>query len=378
MGEITPRQIKKNNRSRIYKYIYKSGQKGVSQQEISLTLRMSRPTIAYNLSELENDGLILKSGLLESDQPGRKPVIWVADANYKIAIGVEIIRHAVKIIAINLYASKISRKVIRIEFKNDEAYFRYISEQIKDFISSLKLKDPCKKILGLGFAVQGLVSEDGRKVIYGEILKCTGLEINVFEKWLDYPCKFIHEPDGAALSELWVSPELERAVYLSMSIHLGGALILDRKIMNGLHRHTATFEHIEAQPNGDLCYCGKRGCFETICSMEALVGNDKEPDEFFKHVREGNLEASERWRIFLKYLAKLIAQLHLVVDSKFILGGHLAPYFNEDDIKILYRKVREHTPFIEDDDYILISKMPSHNITVGAALPYVIQFLENM
>ena len=375
---ITPELIKQKNRNRIYEYIYRQGDKGISQQEISIALNISRPTVAYNLRELEKDGLILQSGLLELDQQGRKPVIWTANADYKIAIGVEIIRKVVEVIAIDLYASKIKKEVFNIEFKNETKYFKYVSDKIKTFIASLNLKNAHKKILGIGFAIQGLASEDGTILTYGEILKCTGLKIDVFKQWLDYPCRFIHEPDGAALSELWLSPELEKAVYLSLSVHLGGAIIAKRKIMNGLHRHSATFEHITAVLNGDLCYCGKRGCFETICSMEALIGPDNSPDEFFRRVRKNDPEASERWQVFLKYLAKLITSLHLVFDAKYILGGHLAPYFNDDDIRVLYDEIREQTPFYEESDFILKSKMPSHNITIGAALPYVLEFLESL
>ncbi|MBR1438936.1 MAG: ROK family protein, partial [Synergistaceae bacterium] len=263
------------------------------------------------------------------------------------------------------------------EYSNDEKYYEHITEKIKEFIASLKINDPSKKILGIGFALQGLVSEDGNTVIYGEILKCTGLTIDVFAKRLDYPCRFVHEPDGAAVSELWVSPELDSAVYLSMSEHLGGALISQRKVINGMHRHSATFEHITACKDGDLCYCGKRGCYETICSKVALLKGD-DPDEFFRRVRKGEAGASERWGVFLRHLGRLIAHLHLVIDSKFILGGHLAPYFTDDDIKVLYEYSRERTPFTENDDYILLSKMPSHNITIGAALPYIMNFLERV
>ena len=376
-NSITPEQVRENNRNRIYEYIYRKGENGSSQQEISIALNISRPTVSENLRELEKYGLVLKSGLIENSNYGRKPVLWTANADYKIAIGVEIRESVVKIIAINLYGSKIKREVVNIEFKNDDSYFKFISEKIKNFISSLNLTDASEKILGIGFTHQGLVSENGDTVIYGEILKCTGLKIDVFKKWLDYPCRFVHEPDGAALSELWVSPELEEAMYLSMSIHLGGALILDRKIINGQHRHGATFEHITAQPDGKLCYCGKRGCFETTCSMEALIGGDKEPDEFFNLVRANEPEALNKWNTFLKYLARLITSLHLVIDTKYILGGHLAPYFNEDDIKMLYDEIRKNTPFKEDDDYIIVSKMPSHNITIGAALPYILEFLES-
>ena len=205
---ITPAQIRENNHNRIYELIYKQGHKGISQQEISSALNISRPTVAYNLRELQEECLIIQENLQPepSQSAGRKPIIWAADSEHKIAIGVEILREAVKIIAINLYAEKINYEIIEIEFNNNESYFKYISERVKNFIDSLTLKNASQKILGIGFALQCLVSEDGQTVIYGEILKCTGLKIDVFTKWLDYPCMFVHEPDGAALSELWVSP----------------------------------------------------------------------------------------------------------------------------------------------------------------------------
>ena len=374
INRITPQRIRQTNRHLIYSCIYEHEDGQVSQQEISRELRMSRPTVASNLSSLEQEGLIFRSGLLDGDMPGRKPVTWSISAEYKIAVGVEIFKHAVKIIAIDLYGRPLKLQKLRIEYENCEAYYERVSSVIKEFINGLGLKD---EILGIGFALQGLVSEDGESVIYGEILKCTGLKIDVFMRWLDYPCRFVHEPDGAAISELWVSPELQDAVYLSMSEHLGGAVISRRKVINGMHRHAATFEHITACPDGELCYCGKYGCFETVCSKVALLRGEY-PDEFFAKVRNGEHEACERWGIFLRYLGRLIAHLHLLVDTKYILGGHLAPYFRQEDIDVLYKYVRERTPFIEEDDYIMISKMPSHNITIGAALPYIINFLENV
>ena len=33
-------------------------------------------------------------------------------------------------------------------------------------------------------------------------------------------------------------------------------------------------------------------------------------------------------------------------------------------------------PFEDSEDYIHISKMPSHNITIGVCLPYIRAFLE--
>ena len=53
---ITPNQLKQNNRSLIYHYIYEN--KNVSQQDISYDLRLSRPTVTSNLASMEKEGLI--------------------------------------------------------------------------------------------------------------------------------------------------------------------------------------------------------------------------------------------------------------------------------------------------------------------------------
>lgn len=372
-NRITPGQIKKTNRQQIYDYIYQ--QEKVSQQDIIYALRLSRPTVAANLAELEEDGLIYKNGQLDFDQIGRKAAAYSIVPTYRVAIGVEIMAAMIKMIAVDLYGKKIRREAVEILFKNEPLYYKEVCGRILKFIDGLGI--PGENILGIGFAMQGLVSADGSTVVYGKILDCTGLNRDVFAAHLPYPCSLHHDPDSAALSELWSSPELTTAMYLSLSRHLGGSLISKRNIMTGKHGHMATFEHIQVQPKGELCYCGKRGCAETICSMKALLG-DEDPDAFFEAVRAGSPEPAERWRAYLKHLSYLIGNIHLILDVDFILGGHLAPYFTEADIQFIYDEIRRTCPFEDSDDYILISKMPSHNITIGAALPYIQGFLEDI
>lgn len=372
-NRITPGQIKKNNRQQIYNYIYQ--ERNVSQQAISYALSLSRPTVATNLAELEEDGLICKNGQLESDQIGRKAVAYAIVRDFRIAIGVEIMRHRVKLIALDLYGEKLRRDVLTCEYANFEGYYERLCEQIKTFIASLDVSPD--RVLGIGIAMQGLVSPDGRTMVYGKILNCTGLKIDAFEQWLNQPCRFIHDPAAAAISELWVSQELENAVYLSLSRHLGGAIIMNRRIVNGRHGHSATYEHVQVHPRGELCYCGKRGCWDTLCSMKVLIGND-DADAFFEAARREGTPEAQRWHTYRKNLARLIEDMHLLHDEEIILGGHLAPYLTEEDIRVLYSEIHRLCPFEEADDYIRISKMPSHNITVGAALPYIQRFLEDI
>ncbi len=369
---ITPVAIRKNNRKLIYDYIYSEGK--VSQNDIAAALRLSRPTVASNISDLEEDGLIFKDGQQDSDQIGRKAIVYSVVPDCRIAIGVELTSRHVKIINVDLYGRKIDRVVHNVKYENNDTYYAKVCELIMDFTESHGITPD--QVLGVGIAMQGLVSPDGNTVIYGEIMKCTGVTIDIFQKRLPYKCTFIHDPEGAALSELWVSPELTNAIYLSISEHLGGALIQDRNIVRGKSGHSATFEHIQFDPHGAKCYCGKTGCFETVLSMHALLG-DEDAEKFFAEARKTNTPESGKWENFLHTLGSLIGAVHLVHDADYILGGHLAPYFTEEDIEVLYNVVRVDCPFEEPDDFIHISKMPSHNITIGAALPFIKDFLDN-
>lgn len=372
-GRITPGQIKRTNRQLIYDYIYKSER--VSQQDIAYALRLSRPTIAANLTDLETDGMIYRNGQQDSDLIGRKAVAYSVVPDYRVAIGVELMRRETKIIAVDLYGKKIERAVIQSEYQNDESYYKKTCGHILKFIEDLKLRE--EQLLGVGFAMQGLISHDGTTVLYGAILKNTGLSIEAFQKYLPCPCTFIHDPEAAALTELWYSPELINAIYVSISKHLGGAMILNRNVRPGKHGHNATFEHIQANPRGALCYCGKRGCMETLCSMNALLGQDP-PELFFEAVRNGSAAESRKWKTFLSNLARMIYSMRLVCDVDIVLGGHLAPFINEEDIRFLYQEVRKCSPFEDQDDFLRISKMPSHSITIGAALVYIRSFLDDI
>lgn len=371
---ITPGQIKQNNKSLIYHYIYQNPK--ISQQDIAYDLHLSRPTITANLNALETDGFIQKDGQISTESAGRKAAAYSIVSDYRVAIGVEILKHNVKIIAVNLYGEPIDYRTLPIAYTSKDSYYKKVCQTITDFLGTLKLTD--SQILGVGFAMQGLVSPDGETVVYGQILSCTGLTIDVFRRHLPWPCTFIHDADAAATSELWSSKELTDAFYLSLSTHLGAAMISKRSILSGKHGHNATVEHISLSSDGPRCYCGKRGCLETLCSLNALLKEDESLDNFFQVLKEGEALYQNRFTAYLTNLAKAINLLHLIYDQDFILGGHLAPYLTQEDLAFLHKKIRQMTPFAEFEDFLLISNMPQHNIAIGAALSHLKAYLSTL
>jgi N-acetylglucosamine repressor len=369
-NSITFKDIKKNNYSLIYHLIYQNEK--LSKQEIANGLHLSLPTVTQNLVRLEEEKLIEKSGQFKSSV-GRRAAAYTICPQARISIGVEIQKKTVRILAIDLLGIAFQQTELSLHFSNVDSYYKELSHAVQSFITSLNAAD--EQVLGIGFAVQALTSIDGQKITYGKILNCTGLEIHVFSQYFNYPCMFVHDAKCAATTELWVREDIGDAVYLSIGMHLGGAVIINNQIEMGKEGHSGTIEHMTMDPNGAPCYCGKKGCMETFCSVHALLEEDESLDFFFQQVRFRIPSYEERWDTFLDHLAFSINNIHLVINREFILGGHISPYLIEEDIDILHEKINEKTAFPSNEKFIFISRSPENGVPIGAAIPFIQTFL---
>ncbi|MBE2978131.1 ROK family transcriptional regulator [Priestia megaterium] len=369
-NNITFKDIKKSNYSSIYHLIYQNER--LSKQEIANQLHLSLPTVTQNLVRLEEKKLIEKSGQFESSV-GRRAVAYAICPQARISIGVEILKKTVCILAIDLLGVPFKKTKLSIEYSNIDRYFKDVSHAVEEFISSLNVEK--EQVLGIGFAVQALTSTDGQSITYGKILNCTGLDIQVFSQHLDYPCVFFHDAKCAATTELWIGNDIGDIVYLSIGTHLGGALIINNQIYMGKEGHSGTVEHMTVDPHGSPCYCGKKGCMETFCSISALLEENESLELFFQELRSGTSSYVKRWDSFLDNLAFSINNIHLVINREFILGGHISPYLKEKDIEFLHKKVYDKTAFPNNEPFIHISRSPKNGVPIGAAIPFIQSFL---
>jgi glucokinase len=111
---------------------------------------------------------------------------------------------------------------------------------------------------------------------------------------------------GAIGEQLYgVAKESPNYVYLTIGTGLGGAVMLDGKLMRGATSSEMEIGHISLDPiNGRLCTCGQRGCVEMSVSGKGLVSNAEQhyadyPDtqipadnisthEIIHHARQGD------------------------------------------------------------------------------------------
>lgn len=372
---LTTIALKKINRSKVYQYIYRN--KLTSKLQIVQDLQMGLSTVSQNLNLLENEGLIEKNGYFDSTG-GRKANAIQIVSDFRISIGVGILKNMFHITAIDLYGNTVCTDTIPLTYSNTAGYYQQITDKVKDFID--KNQYPENKILGVSIATQGITSPDNTTVIYGNIMNNTGMRLKDFSRHLPYPCHLEHDSKSAAFLELWNHPELDSAVVLLLNRNLGGAIITNHQIHQGRSMHSGTIEHICVNPDGPLCYCGNRGCLETYCSANSLEqASGMTIKEFFPLLREKKSpQLIQIWKDYLKHLAFAMKNLNLVIDAPIIISGYLAPYFTEEDTDYLLEQINSMTPFELEEEQLLVGTHGQYTPAIGAALFYVKEFIQSV
>lgn len=369
---LTNISVKKINRSKVYQYIYRK--KITSKLQIVQDLQMGLSTVSQNLNLLEQDGLIEKNGYFESTG-GRKANAIQIVSDFRISIGIGILKNMFHITAVDLYGNTLYTNTIPFPYSNTPDYYKQVTDKIKEFIATNQYDE--EKILGVSIATQGITSPDHSTVLYGNIMNNTGMILEDFSRYLPYPCYLEHDSKSAAFLELWKHPELDSAVVFLLNRNLGGAIITNHQIHQGSSMHSGTIEHICINPDGPLCYCGNRGCLETYCSANALEqAAGMNIKDFFSLLREKKSpQLTQIWKDYLHHLAFAMKNINLIIDAPIIISGYLAPYFLEDDIAYLTKHINVSSPFALNKDHIFVGTNGQYTPAIGAALFYVNQFI---
>lgn len=369
---LTNISVKKINRSKVYQYIYRK--KITSKRQIVQDLQMGLSTVSQNLNLLEQDGLIEKNGYFESTG-GRKANAIQIVSDFRISIGIGILKNMFHITAVDLYGNALYTNTIPFPYSNTPDYYKQVTDKIKEFIATNQYDE--EKILGVSIATQGITSPDHSTVLYGNIMNNTGMILEDFSRYLPYPCYLEHDSKSAAFLELWKHPELDSAVVFLLNRNLGGAIITNHQIHQGSSMHSGTIEHICINPDGPLCYCGNRGCLETYCSANALEqAAGMNIKDFFSLLREKKSpQLTQIWKDYLHHLAFAMKNINLIIDAPIIISGYLAPYFLEDDIAYLTKHINVSSPFALNKEHIFVGTNGQYTPAIGAALFYVNQFI---
>jgi predicted NBD/HSP70 family sugar kinase len=369
----TTTDLKRINRNKVYRYIHEKDQ--VSKRDIVLALGLSLPTVSQNLTELFDLKLLRYSGTFASSGGRRsKKISVIPDA--RMVIGVEIKMESINILAIDLKGIPRQNERIPIHFDISDSYGKFLAARIENYIQEKGIGTA--KVLGVGISIPGVLSKDKKYIISAPSLKMKQIPIDSLTKYITYEIFIENDANAGGYAELHIRKDLETLAFLSVSEGVGGALVYNGVLYNGMNNRGIEIGHMTVAKGGKQCNCGQSGCLEAYISTSNLTcGKDGRVDEFFEAPKEGDAACQKIWEEYLTYLCIGINNIRTILDCDVILGGALAGFVGDyfEDIK---RRLCRIAVFDNDANYLHLSNYTSNESAIGTALHFADQFVKNV
>lgn len=370
--ETTITERRRQTRGGIYRHIYKT-KAFCSKQTISHDLQLSLPTVYQHLKELMDAGLIQYSGEGLSTG-GRKAMGLDIVPDARFAAGVSISKNHLRMVLADLRLQE-----LRYQERKLMPYtsLSQLEGLLLQELSALLRGMEQDRLLGVGIALPGIISQDDRRLTFAPVLELEDLSLEGLTRDIPYRVRVENDGSCGGYAEWFVRSGRRNIAYLSLENGVGGAVLVDGTLYEGDRRHSGEFGHICVEPGGRPCSCGKRGCLEAYCTTRRIQKDlGVSLEAFFAGVEAGVPEYTALWDDMLRYLAVGVNNIRMVLDCDVILGGILSeflpPYMDR-----LKEYVDQGNPFAPRD-CLHLSALRKHTVALGAALGFIVDFLENL
>ncbi|WP_460798614.1 ROK family transcriptional regulator [Microbacterium sp. GXF0217] len=323
-------------RSAVLDLIRVEGQ--ITRADIARRSALTEKTISVIAQSLIEAGLVVEAGLAESSG-GKRPILLRLNHEglYAVGISVHVARCLIVICALD--GTEVARSEIRgMGTEHPPAVVKRIAAALHRLLKR-RAVDP-ESIIGVGVARGGREGAPTERDNDDAYIKA----------WEDYPTEAelsrltgiaaTRENDAncAALGEYWTSGSSVRdfaTIYLAYRVSCG--IVIDGSLYRGYSGNAGSVGHTIVDPAGAVCWCGRRGCLETVGSPHAIterVRNDAELrvacgvtpdmefgeiyDRFAQAVRGGVAEAVELFERVAELLATAIINLVNALDLDLI------------------------------------------------------------
>src|SRR5438874_7865773 len=265
--------LRDRNRDRVVEMLRMQGQ--ISQAEIARATGLSRTTVSTLIAELKEAGLVAdidtKSLHARGGRPGvqlvlRHPSQVVAGIDFghsHVAIAVADLGH--NVLAERWHDLDVNREAARALDVAAGMFAEILEEAAVERAS----------VLGVGMGVPGPVDRAHGTAGSATILPgWVGLRIaSEMEQRLGIPVQIENDANLGALAELtWgAGRDCSNFAYVKAATGIGAGIVIHGEILRGASGTAGEIGHTTLDESGPLCYCGNRGCLETVASGPAII-----------------------------------------------------------------------------------------------------------
>ncbi|TMB09735.1 MAG: ROK family protein, partial [Deltaproteobacteria bacterium] len=196
------------------------------------------------------------------------------------------------------------------------------------------------------------------------------------ERRLGLPVRLENDADCFALAEARDGAAVGRALVFGVILGtgVGGGLVIDGRVRAGPQHIAGEWGHHTIDPAGPECYCGQRGCVETLLSGPALEaayraagGSTAPAAEIAARAAAGEATAAAVVQRYLDWFGRALANVIDILDPDVVVvGGGLS------NLDVLYTQGRDAVArYVFNDELttpIVANRLGDSAGVIGAAL----------
>jgi glucokinase len=246
--------------------------------------------------------------------------------NAKTFVGLDIGGTQIKAVAFAADGATLAEETAATE---DDGTSRWL-ERSRSLVR--RLLGRCAPPWCVGLAAPGLPSADRRHIAFmpGRLAGLEGLD---WQQWLglDGPVTVLNDAQAALLGEIWLGAAklATDAMLLTLGTGVGGAAMVDGRILHGHLGRAGHLGHVSLNPEGAPDIARTPGSLEDAIGECTLAkrsdGHFSTTRELVAAFREGSAEAAKTWLRSVRALAAALAGFINVLDPEVIvIGGGIA------------------------------------------------------
>ena len=243
-----------------------------SRADIAQRTGLTRATVSSLVDALVAGGLVTELPLLRNRRAGR-PAAPLVPAQATIAgLGLEINVDYVAARALDLTGRMLAEQVEEIDLRgaSPAGALARLAEVSSDVLGRLTARGI--PVIGACLALPGLVDTGAGPLRVAPRLHWRDLDLLTLRAGLpglgQLPLTVGNEAMLAAQAEL--GDAADSFLYVSGEIGIGGAIIVDGRVVTGRHGWSGEIGHVTVNPDGPHCDCGSTGCLETYAGADAI------------------------------------------------------------------------------------------------------------
>ncbi|MCZ2861105.1 ROK family transcriptional regulator [Blastococcus sp. VKM Ac-2987] len=255
-----------------------------SRARIAQETGLNKATVSSLVAELADRRLVTTGDVDRAGSVGRPGLTVHLDGRGVCGIGVELNVDYVAVLVPNLRGEVLfeQRLALDIPSLGAEATLDAVAGVVTDAVAAATAVGACPA--GLTVAVAGLVrSADGVVTLapnigWRDVAVLDGLRARLD---VDFPIRVENDANLSAIAEWALGSEARTPdlVYLTGEVGVGGGVIVAGRLLRGAGGLSGEVGHTTLGDPDVVCGCGRRGCWETVVGLAALLRAAAEPGD---------------------------------------------------------------------------------------------------